>query len=212
MTESAPLVTVTVCVRNGAKWVEGCMDSLLKQTWRPLEIVAVDDGSTDGSADLLQAFHDPSGEVPVRVLRRAAEGLSAGRDAAAEAANGEWIAITDIDVRPMPDWIEALMSARLGLDNEDVTAVTGPKLEPTTVAFDRVTMLSSFMRDSQCGCEMTDTRSRAVDSVASRWCEKTWEMKQAAESRSAGACAAPHTRLVSKRREGRQMAWETRRT
>ncbi len=125
MTESAPLVTVTVCVRNGAKWVEGCMDSLLKQTWRPLEIVAVDDGSTDGSADLLQAFHDPSGEVPVRVLRRAAVGLSAGRDAAAEAANGEWIAITDIDVRPMPDWIEALMSARHGLDNEDVTAVTG---------------------------------------------------------------------------------------
>ena len=125
MAEHAPLVTVTVCVRNGAKWVEGCLDSLLKQTWRPLEIVAVDDGSTDGSTELLQAFHDPTGEVPVRVLRRSAEGLSAGRDAAAEVANGEWIAITDIDVRPMPDWIEALMAARLGLDNEDVTAVTG---------------------------------------------------------------------------------------
>ena len=84
-----------------------------------------------------------------------------------------------------------------------VTAVTGPKLEPTTVAFDRVTMLSSFMRDSQCGCEMTDTRgSSAIDSVASRWCEKRWEMKQAAESRSTGACAAPHTRLVSKLRDG----------
>ncbi|MEC7098132.1 MAG: glycosyltransferase family 2 protein, partial [Candidatus Thermoplasmatota archaeon] len=125
MGEDAPLVTVTVCVRNGADWVEGCMQSLLEQTWRPLEIVAVDDGSSDGSDERLQAFHDPYGEVPVRVLRRPAEGLAAGRNAAARAARGTWIAITDIDVRPMPDWIEALMAARNGLEDEDVMAVTG---------------------------------------------------------------------------------------
>ena len=77
MGEDAPLVTITVCVRNGADWVEGCMQSLLEQTWRPLEIVAVDDGSSDGSDERLQAFHDPDGEVPVRVLRRPAEGLAA---------------------------------------------------------------------------------------------------------------------------------------
>ncbi|MBL72094.1 MAG: hypothetical protein CMB41_02900 [Euryarchaeota archaeon] len=125
MGEDAPLVTITVCVRNGADWVEGCMQSLLEQTWRPLEIVAVDDGSSDGSDERLQAFHDPDGEVPVRVLRRPAEGLAAARNAAARAARGTWIAITDIDVRPMPDWIEALMAARNGLENEDVMAVTG---------------------------------------------------------------------------------------
>ncbi|MBV19256.1 MAG: hypothetical protein CMA56_05280 [Euryarchaeota archaeon] len=125
MDEDAPLVTVTVCVRNGVDWVDGCMHSLLKQTWRPLEIVAVDDGSTDGSGERLQAFHDPNGDVPVRVIRRPAEGLAAGRNAAAQAAKGTWIAITDIDVRPMPDWIEALMAARDGLENEDVMAVTG---------------------------------------------------------------------------------------
>ena len=125
MGEDAPLVTITVCVRNGADWVEGCMQSLLEQTWRPLEIVAVDDGSSDGSDERLQAFHDPDGEVPVRVLRRPAEGLAAARNAAARAARGTWVAITDIDVRPMPDWIEALMAARNGLENEDVMAVTG---------------------------------------------------------------------------------------
>lgn len=125
MDHENPLVTVTVCVRDGVDWVDGCMRSLLDQTWRPLEIVAVDDGSSDGSGERLQAFHDPEGEVSVRVLRRAPEGLSAGRDAATEAANGAWIAITDIDVRPMPDWIEALMAARSGLEDEDVVAVTG---------------------------------------------------------------------------------------
>ena len=125
MDEDSPLVTITVCVRDGVEWVDGCMRSLLEQTYRPLEIVAVDDGSSDGSGERLQAFHDPNGDVPVRVMRRPAEGLSAGRNAATQAAKGSWIAITDIDVRPMPDWIEALMAARDGLENEDVTAVTG---------------------------------------------------------------------------------------
>ena len=125
MDEELPLVTITVCVRNGVDWVDGCMQALLQQTWRPLEVVAVDDGSNDGSGKRLQAFHDPQGEVPVRVIHRPAEGLAAGRNAAAQAAAGAWIAITDIDVRPMPDWIEALMAARDGLENEDVVAVTG---------------------------------------------------------------------------------------
>ncbi|MGB2275602.1 MAG: glycosyltransferase family 2 protein, partial [Candidatus Poseidoniaceae archaeon] len=61
MGDESPLVTVTVCVRNGVNWVDGCMQSLLEQTWRPLEIVAVDDGSTDGSGERLQAFQDLDG-------------------------------------------------------------------------------------------------------------------------------------------------------
>ena len=73
MSEERPLVTVTVCVRDGAHWVDGCMQSLLEQTWRPLEIIAVDDGSSDGSGERLQAFHDPESEVPVRVIQRPAE-------------------------------------------------------------------------------------------------------------------------------------------
>ena len=125
MTEHRPLVSITVCVRNGERWVNGCMEALLAQTWRPLEVIAVDDSSTDASGDLLQAFHDPDEDVSVTVLKRPAEGLSAAREAARTAARGEWVAITDIDVRPMPDWISSLMIARQGLDDEDVVAVTG---------------------------------------------------------------------------------------
>jgi len=125
MTGTMPLVSVTVCVRNGEAWVKGCMEALLEQTWRPLEIIAVDDGSTDASGAVLQAYHDPEGEIPVTVVQREPEGLSAAREAARSAARGEWIAITDIDVRPMPDWISSLMAAREELEGEDVVAVTG---------------------------------------------------------------------------------------
>ena len=46
MSES-PLVSVTVCVRDGGHWVDDCLNSLLQQTHRPLEIIAVNDGSSD---------------------------------------------------------------------------------------------------------------------------------------------------------------------
>ena len=48
MTEST-LVTVTVCARDGAHWVDDCLDAIHAQTHRPLEIIAVNDGSTDAT-------------------------------------------------------------------------------------------------------------------------------------------------------------------
>ena len=62
---SNPLISVTVCVRDGVDWVDGCIESLRNQTYRPLEIIAVDDGSTDGSRERLKQWHSPDNEVPV---------------------------------------------------------------------------------------------------------------------------------------------------
>ena len=42
------LVSVAVCVRDGIDWIDGCMESLVNQTHSPLEIILVDDGSSDG--------------------------------------------------------------------------------------------------------------------------------------------------------------------
>ena len=121
-----PLVTLTVCVRNGASWVDGCLTALKAQTYRPLEIIAVDDGSSDGSKDLLLAWHDEEAEVPIRILTQPAEGLSAGRQLATEEAKGEWVAITDIDVRPEQDWIETMVAEIKPIaEEESVVAVTG---------------------------------------------------------------------------------------
>ena len=119
-------VTVTVCVRDGKDWIDGCLEALSKQTHRPLEIIAVDDGSTDGSKETLLKWHNPGGEVPIRVFTQDALGLSAGRQLAVSEANGEWVAITDIDVRPEPDWIANLVAQAEPVSvNERVVAVTG---------------------------------------------------------------------------------------
>ena len=119
-----PLITITVCVRDGVQWIDDCMEAISAQTYRPLEVIAVDDGSTDGGTEALQKWHSLEGKIskgiPIQVLTQEPLGLSAGRNNALNAAKGEWVAITDIDCRPRPDWIECLFTSSEGME-----AVTG---------------------------------------------------------------------------------------
>ena len=51
--KESTLVTVTVCARDGAHWVDDCLDAIHAQTHRPLEIIAVNDGSTDATGSTM---------------------------------------------------------------------------------------------------------------------------------------------------------------
>lgn len=121
---NSPLISITVCVRNGSHWIDDCMTALRAQTYRPLEIIAVDDGSTDGSNELLKKWQISEGDsaegIPIQIISQEPLGLSAGRNNALNIAKGEWVAITDIDCRPRADWIERLFASSEGMD-----AVTG---------------------------------------------------------------------------------------
>ena len=68
---------MTVCVRDGEHWVDGCLEALKAQTYRPLEIIAVDDGSSDGSTARLKAWADEEGNPKITILSQTAQGLSA---------------------------------------------------------------------------------------------------------------------------------------
>ena len=103
-----PLISVTVCVRDGVHWIDDCLQSLVEQTYRPLEIIAVDDGSTDGSTEKLTQWKNYKSDIKITILTQGPKGLSAGRQLALENSKGTWVAITDIDVRPSRTWIEKL--------------------------------------------------------------------------------------------------------
>ena len=136
-----PLISITVCVRDGVQWIDGCLESLKNQTYRPLEIIAVDDGSTDGSRECLEKWHNPDSEVPVFVFAQDALGLSAGRNLAVNNSKGEWVAITDIDVRPTQNWITNLYEKSHPVDtNESIVGVTGRTI------FERADDLVSVLR------------------------------------------------------------------
>ena len=120
--EKLTLVSIAVCVRNGLDWIDGCLESLVNQTHSPLEIILVDDGSTDGSQDKVKQWSEH--ELVSTILQKPL-GLSAGRMAALSEAKGEWFVITDIDVRPEADWIQRMLESSESRDGENVVAVTG---------------------------------------------------------------------------------------
>lgn len=120
-----PLVSITICVRDGEQWIDDCLSALIAQTHRPLEIIAVDDGSSDGGTERLLNWAGEHEGVLVTVLTQSALGLSAARNKALGESKGEWVAITDIDCRPDPYWIEELLRVSDGIGGEHVLAITG---------------------------------------------------------------------------------------
>ena len=88
-------VTVIVPVYNTAPWLEECLASVLSQNFRDLEIICIDDGSTDGSADILKAYAQKDSRIILRTQENNGPGFS--RNRAMEAASGKYILFLDSD-------------------------------------------------------------------------------------------------------------------
>ncbi|MFR1319340.1 MAG: glycosyltransferase family 2 protein [Akkermansia sp.] len=111
-TPDAPLVSIIIPVYNLETRVSSCLDSLLRQTWSPLEIILVNDGSTDRTAHVLNAY--AALHRNITVITRDNAGVDAARYAGMDAAAGEYVMFVDGDDALFPDSVEAMvqMAAR----------------------------------------------------------------------------------------------------
>lgn len=91
MTTKQPTISVIIPVYNGERYLAEAIESVLAQHRLPDEILVVDDGSTDGSAAVVQSF------PTVRYLWQAQAGASVARNHGVAAATGEWLAFLDAD-------------------------------------------------------------------------------------------------------------------
>lgn len=109
-----PLVSVIVPVYNAEKYLARCLDSIVGQTYRNLEIILVNDGSTDRSGDvcLQYARSDPR----IRLFSQENQGLSAARNTGLDHMAGEYIHFVDADDYISPYMIETLLDALLRYD------------------------------------------------------------------------------------------------
>lgn len=94
-----PLISVIIPAFNAAETLPRALDSVLTQSWPAHEIIVVDDGSGDASAEVVKRYIARSGGERVRYLRQENAGPSTARNHGVNAASGEWIAFLDAD-----DW------------------------------------------------------------------------------------------------------------
>lgn len=86
-----PLVSVIIPVYNGERYLAQTIESVLAQTYRPVEIVVVDDGSTDGTAVIAQSYQD------IRYIHQENQGHGRARHVGVRASRGEFLAFLDAD-------------------------------------------------------------------------------------------------------------------
>lgn len=98
-------VSVVIPVYNGAAYLAEAIESVLAQTARPMEIVVVDDGSTDESGEIAQRYE------LVRYVRQENAGISAARNRGIEAARGDVLALLDADDVWLPDKLRLQLAA-----------------------------------------------------------------------------------------------------
>jgi GT2 family glycosyltransferase len=115
-----PRVSVVVCAYNAEPTIQECLDAAMRLDYPDYEVILVNDGSTDATADLVWDY-------PVRLISTENRGLSSARNTGLEAAEGEIIAYLDSDAYPDPHWLQYLAGTFL---NTDVVGVGGPNLPP----------------------------------------------------------------------------------
>ncbi|WP_455654514.1 glycosyltransferase family 2 protein [Phascolarctobacterium sp.] len=103
------IISVIVPVYNVEKYLPKCLDSLSNQTFQSLEIVLVDDGSTDNSGQICDEY--AAKDARIKVLHKTNGGVSSARNAGLDAATGNYIAFADSDDYVEPDMYEILYKA-----------------------------------------------------------------------------------------------------
>ena len=114
-----PLVSVIMPAYNAEAYIAEAVSSILDQSWRNLELIIVDDASTDSTADIIRGLTDPR----IRLLTNSCNlGISASTNRAVDASRGEYLALMDDDDISMPDRLKAQVTS---LENNPEIMILG---------------------------------------------------------------------------------------
>lgn len=96
-----PLISVIVPIYNVAPYLRKCLDSLKNQTMSEIEVICIDDGSTDESGKIAEEYKNEEGWPRFRTIHTENRGLSAARNRGIEESKADWLMFVDSD-----DWVE----------------------------------------------------------------------------------------------------------
>lgn len=115
------LISIIITVYNVEKYLRKCLDSVLAQTYRNMEIILVDDGSTDSSPYICDTYADK--DARIRVIHKENEGAPRARKAGFEVSAGTYTSMIDADDWLEPDMIEILY--RISVEQDVCVAACG---------------------------------------------------------------------------------------
>jgi hypothetical protein len=110
-----PAVTIAIPCFNAARWIGAAVQSALDQTWTEKEVIVVDDGSSDGSVEVVRGFGER-----VKLIEAQHCGGNHARNAAVKVAHGEWVQFLDADDYLEPEKIERQFAEAAGGETADV--------------------------------------------------------------------------------------------
>ncbi|HOU36283.1 MAG TPA: glycosyltransferase [Candidatus Omnitrophota bacterium] len=117
-----PLISVVICAHNAEKTLRQCIDSCLAQDRRDFEVIVVDDGSTDRTAEIARSY-----APRVNVISGERRGPSRARNEGIARSSGAFIAFTDSDCIVAKDWLSRLVEC---FDSDDIMSAGGRQLSP----------------------------------------------------------------------------------
>ncbi|MCR8699417.1 hypothetical protein CYJ41_03695 [Campylobacter ureolyticus] len=106
--QNNPLVSIIIPVYNVEKYLKKCIESVINQTYKNLEIILVDDGSSDNSGKICDEFAQKDNRI--KVIHKTNGGQADARNKALDIMNGEWVSFVDSDDFVSPYYIENLLS------------------------------------------------------------------------------------------------------
>ena len=144
--QSSQLVSVVIPVYNVVQYLEKCLTSVAKQTYQNLEIILIDDGSTDGSGVLCDQWQSQYSNIAT--YHQTNQGLSAARNAGIEASHGRYLLFVDSD-----DWIEPT------LVGDSLAALTQNDVDVVIYSFNQRTQNGEISGISQFAAAFPDTQT-----------------------------------------------------
>ncbi len=128
---TSPFVSVIIPAYNSERFIRETLDSVLRQTYKRLEIIVVDDGSTDNTAGCVEGYHSS-----VRFFRQENAGVGSARSAGFRAASGDYIAFLDHDDIWLPEKLEIQLSLAARHPESGLIACDGVQFEADKILHD----------------------------------------------------------------------------
>lgn len=139
-------VSIIIPVYNGEKFIARCLDALVGQSLRDIEIICVDDGSADTTFSILESYEQK--DIRIKALTQSNKGPGGARNAGLKRAEGEYISFIDADDRVGDDYLEKLYNVAK-LYDADLVTVGMKKVYPSYTKFRAKVSVEGVYEDVQ---------------------------------------------------------------